>query len=357
LQLSTIYNKYTYLTMIYRATFLLLSITAASADYLRVTDSDTDGKKGGGEGEFCLEKGIRCRGGGVKDEKQYKMCVGGQKFGGDKKTKGTELIQSVADGLHEHLYEGYLPTKDEFTPSKEEMDQIVEMEDGLLSMEEGRKNEVEFGGVVKVFWGCNATFAIKRGTASKLVGCGFKSFQGAGKKKDKDDESEIDDDYLSIPDDDFYDDIMGPDSGVFRLEKGIKCSGGGKRGKFGKKCEGGQRFRACPKTKPHDLVGSVSDGLHAHMQEGYLPRMKGFMPTEEEMDQIMEMEDEDESSSIERRGKKVVQFGGFVKVYWGCKASFGKTKGKVWKRVGCGLKSFQGVGKKDGDATLDVEYE
>jgi len=343
-----------YLTMIYRVAFFLLSSAVASADNLRATDSIIDGKKGGGE--FCLEKGIRCSGGGVKDEKFGKRCVGGQKFGGKAKTKATELVQSVADGLHEHLHEGYLPTKGEFTPSEEEMQQIMEMEDGLLSIEEGKEKDVEFGGFVKVFWGCNATFSMEDGTASKVVGCGMKSFQRTGKK---DNESEIDvgsDDHLRIPDSSFYDDILGPDSGVFRLEKGFRCEGGGvKDEKFGKKCEGGQRFRACPKTKPHDLVQSVADGLHEHMQEGYLPRMSGFMPTENEMEQIIETEDEFSSIEKGRKRKKVVEFGGFVKVFWGCKAAFGKKNGKVWKRVGCGVKSFQGVGKKDDDAIVDVE--
>jgi len=342
--------------MIYRVTFLLFSSTLAAADYLRVTDNNIDDKKG----EFCLEKGIRCRGRGVKDEKFGKMCLGGQKFGGGAKTNAKELVESVAYGLHEHLNEGYLPIKEDFKPSEKEMQQIMEMEDELSSIEEGKEKAVEFGGFVKVFWGCNATVSRE----SKEVTCRVKAFQGTGRKNY---ESVIDvgaEDYLSIPDDSFYDDILGRDKkegSVFRLEKGIRCSGGGVKGeKFGKKCEGGQRFGACAMTKPHDLVESVADGLHEHMQEGYLPSMKGFMPTEEEMEQIMETESE--LSSDEKGRKKVVEFGGFTKLYWGCKATFGKKRGKVSKRVGCGLKAFQGARKKDSDDdddddTTELAYE
>merc|ERR1711862_389336 len=211
---------------------------------------------------------------------------------------------------------------------------------------------VEFGGFVKVFWGCNATMSRE----SKEVSCGMKAFQGAG-KKDYDSVIDPDADYFRIPDDSFYDDIVGPEKkegGVFRLEKGIRCEGGAKDGKSGKKCEGGRKFGACAMTKPNDLVESVADGLHEHMQEGYLPRMKGFMPTEEEMEQMMEMEHD--FSSVEKGRKKVVKFGGFIKVFWGCKATFGKKQGKVSKRVGCGFKSFQGAGKSDDDKN-ELAYE
>jgi len=338
--------------MIHRSvvTFLLLSSTVASADYLRVGKSNIDGK----EGEYRLEKGIRCKGGVVKDEKSGKMCLGRQKFAGEVKTTATELLESVAYGLHEHLHEGYLPTKNDFKPSQDEMQQIMEMEDEMSSIEEGEEKAVEFGGFVKLFWGCNATISRE----SKETACGIKAFQGAGKKA-YDSVIDVDgNDYLRIPDNSFYDDIFDLDKkkgGVYRLEKGIRCSGGGVKGeKSGKKCEGGQKFGSCAMTKPHDLVESVADGLHEHMQEGYLPRMEGFMPTEGEMEQIMEIELE--ISSTEKGRKKVVEFGGFTKMFWGCKVTFKKKRGKVLKGVGCGLKSFQGAGVKEDD-TIELAYE
>eukprot|EP00555_Chaetoceros_dichaeta_P005588 CAMPEP_0198258456 /NCGR_PEP_ID=MMETSP1447-20131203/7878_1 /TAXON_ID=420782 /ORGANISM="Chaetoceros dichaeta, Strain CCMP1751" /LENGTH=177 /DNA_ID=CAMNT_0043945577 /DNA_START=60 /DNA_END=593 /DNA_ORIENTATION=- len=142
-----------------------------------------------------------------------------------------------------------------------------------------------------------------------------------------------------------------PKEGVFCLEKGIKCSGGLKNDKFGVKCEGGSKFGAEEGAPAQSVMESVAKGLHEHLQEGYLPDVDGFMPAEEEMYQIMEMENG--LSSIEDGEEKSVDFGGVAKVEWGCKATFGRKDGKGYKKVDCGFKGGKGVGKK-ADDTMSV---
>jgi len=54
--------------------------------------------------------------------------------------------------------------------------------------EKGCNKVMSFGGYLKAFWGCNITFS-KTGRSktgrklSKEVACGFKSFEGMGKKE------------------------------------------------------------------------------------------------------------------------------------------------------------------------------
>merc|ERR1711865_348880 len=45
--------------------------------------------------------------------------------------------------------------------------------------------------------------------------------------------------------------------------------------------------------------------------------------------------------------EKTVEFGGYVKILWGCTITFKKKGKKFTKNVACGGKSFEGVGKKN----------
>jgi hypothetical protein len=52
---------------------------------------------------------------------------------------------------------------------------------------------------------------------------------------------------------------------------------------------------------------------------------------------------------------KSVEFGGSMKIEWGCKMSFEKTDKGLGKKVECGAKADSVVGKKDGEVSV-LEY-
>jgi len=183
----------------------------------------SDGKKHGGRGDkkkpkpdagFCFESGVKCggaqfngKGGGVK-------CVGGSKFGMARKKKhtltdenedyddqwdgNTYTVDSIAQGMRDHMHEGYLLDVESFTPSDDAIEEMQnaenEMQSALKDCEDengvngcGKSKTVEFGGFGSVKWGCKVKFGFKDGKVFKVGACGMKAMKASGLKPNKED--------------------------------------------------------------------------------------------------------------------------------------------------------------------------
>jgi len=174
------------------------------------TSSDEDGEDRrfiGGQME--VEKGFKCRGKfDPKKKRAGKECEGGVKktssFGiGDTAVTTTDaandLAKDVASEVHDLIHQkgGMIPEKDDtLFPTDETMMEfldvletdanydIEEYDENWSIDEDGTKSKtVSFGGMAKLFWGCNITFSKEgRMKMKKTIACGAKGYQGMGKK-------------------------------------------------------------------------------------------------------------------------------------------------------------------------------
>eukprot|EP00538_Stauroneis_constricta_P006998 CAMPEP_0119551828 /NCGR_PEP_ID=MMETSP1352-20130426/4965_1 /TAXON_ID=265584 /ORGANISM="Stauroneis constricta, Strain CCMP1120" /LENGTH=229 /DNA_ID=CAMNT_0007597945 /DNA_START=90 /DNA_END=779 /DNA_ORIENTATION=- len=143
-------------------------------------------------------------------------------------------------------------------------------------------------------------------------------------------------------DDDCDDDDFCPSEGTFKVEKGVSCGGGFKKGKgIGKECKAGVKGSFHAKMDGDTIAASLVDELHPEISSSWIltkdAMMESWNPTE--------LEAVEWTEGME----KTVEFGGFAKVEWGCKVSFKMKDGKFTKTGECGAGGKAGMGKKPDD--------
>lgn len=140
-------------------------------------DSGDDVEK---KGAFSVEKGGKCSG-GFDEEKggMSKHCEGGMKKEFSMKLSGQEMNADLGSELMEQ-FQGFMPESNNLGLSDEELEVLFMNEDGELDL----SKTIEFGGSIKVEWGCKMAFEKKGKGFSKKVECGAKADSSAGKKKD-----------------------------------------------------------------------------------------------------------------------------------------------------------------------------
>lgn len=149
------------------------------------------------------------------------------------------------------------------------------------------------------------------------------------------------------------------------VEKGIKCNGSADRKKgAGRTCEGGVKQVRSVSIGPKDLAEDISDNvrdLHSDMMLFSSGRNNLFV-TEESMAELMNWDSDHifdgEDCSLEGDGKgcgKMVEFGGYAKVFWGCNITFSKNDRKMSKEIDCGGKTFEGMGKAEAKYYKDAK--
>lgn len=228
--------------MIHRAALLLLLSSVAFADYLRepvidahYTDDTFDGiqddslerkRRNGGNGGKRRNgrKGGRRGRGGNKNEgyliskDHSSSCVGtrgkghGMKCAGEMKyysnsTETEVLVETVSNGLHEHVYQDAMPDANAIF-SDEQIDELMDMDAWLMDIEDeedmedesgdmedgssddessddekrkkrrkgkkgNNKMEITMSGSMSVTWTCDATFKAVNGGHSKDVECSY----------------------------------------------------------------------------------------------------------------------------------------------------------------------------------------
>eukprot|EP00549_Striatella_unipunctata_P026266 CAMPEP_0118720472 /NCGR_PEP_ID=MMETSP0800-20121206/30127_1 /TAXON_ID=210618 ORGANISM="Striatella unipunctata, Strain CCMP2910" /NCGR_SAMPLE_ID=MMETSP0800 /ASSEMBLY_ACC=CAM_ASM_000638 /LENGTH=173 /DNA_ID=CAMNT_0006628111 /DNA_START=145 /DNA_END=666 /DNA_ORIENTATION=+ len=138
-------------------------------------------------------------------------------------------------------------------------------------------------------------------------------------------------------------------------EKAIKCGGAGEKSENAfKKCQGGEKMGFASTTPPDEMVKQMAQGMETHMYEGYLPTMEHFMPSQDDMVQLESL-DKVHQELLKEGEEKVVEFGGYSKLQWGCKVTYGKKDDKYYKMSECGIKSEEAEGKPDEDADDDTD--
>ena len=137
-------------------------------------------------------------------------------------------------------------------------------------------------------------------------------------------------------------------------EKGVKCKGSADKKKgVGKQCEGGIKQVKSFGVGAEELAEDASDNIrdmHSEMIDN-----KGILVPDEAMEELISWDNIDlvdifgEEDCSEGKGcSKKVEFGGYVKAFWGCNITFSKKGKKMVKEVGCGFKSSEAMGKKEG---------
>lgn len=180
-----------YVSIAFALTSILGGIDASEVKGLRISKEEMDSIEdvhGWINAEECVEKGVKCTGKADKT-KGGKKCEGGVKQAQSFGIGTKELVEDVSDKVRD-MHSEIVDNKSILVPE----DVIME----LLSLddidpvdlfgeedcsEEGCGKTMSFGGYVKAFWGCNITYAKKGLKLSKDVACGFKSFEGVGKKE------------------------------------------------------------------------------------------------------------------------------------------------------------------------------
>ena len=146
------------------------------------------------------------------------------------------------------------------------------------------------------------------------------------------------------------------------VEKGLKCKEKvdpiKKKGVGNKECEGGMKKTISIGIRTNELVEDIATEMNELFQS-MMPDEKSLLPSDETMVELMNLEDEelllltdegkgevyDPSSTMTR----TVSFGGSFKLFWGCNVTFTKEGRKMSKKIECGAKSLEGVGKKPGE--------
>jgi hypothetical protein len=138
--------------------------------------------------------------------------------------------------------------------------------------------------------------------------------------------------------------------GSFTVEKGGKCTGGfdKKKGGMTKHCEGGMKKEFSMKTSDQEMNEDLASELMDQFQ-GFMPESNQLVLSDEDVEALLMNEDGEVDIS------KSVEFGGSMKIEWGCKMSFEKTDKGLGKKVECGAKADSVVGKKDGEVSV-LEY-
>jgi len=158
------------------------------------------------------------------------------------------------------------------------------------------------------------------------------------------------------------DDNNGWDTASMTMEQGMKCKAGASKAKMGagRECEGGFKQKVSLGMDAQELAEDISTKIQ-DMHSGMVPDSKRLLPPDDVMAELMgwddiDMDDEEEGlfafdeadCSEDGDGcEKTVEFGGYVKIMWGCSITFKKKGKKLIKNVACGGKSFEGVGKKN----------
>ena len=136
------------------------------------------------------------------------------------------------------------------------------------------------------------------------------------------------------------------------VEKGAKCKAHADKTKgAGRGCEGGvkqvMRFGIGAKELAEDDSDKVRD-LHSEM---ILPAEKDILVPDDVLSEWMSLDEIDDifgdEDCSDEGCKKVMEFGGYVKAFWGCNVTFSKDGLKMSKDFTCGFKSFEGMGKKE----------
>jgi len=139
-----------------------------------------------------VEKGAKCKAHADKTNGAGRDCEGGVKQVMSFGIGANELAEDVSDKIRDLHSEMILPDeKETLVPddvlsewmSLDEIDEIDEIFGDEDCSDEGCKKVMKFGGYVKAFWGCNVTFSKDGLKMSKEFTCGFKSFEGMGKKE------------------------------------------------------------------------------------------------------------------------------------------------------------------------------
>mmetsp|Transcript_3663 Transcript_3663/g.8425 ORF Transcript_3663/g.8425 Transcript_3663/m.8425 type:complete len:214 (+) Transcript_3663:184-825(+) len=152
-------------------------------DHKRNGDHDDD-HEGGGGARMSVEKGFRCRGGFRRGKGAKKECEGGFKKAVSRRTKNEwDLLDDTTKEV-QSMHAEMMPDADSLLPEEDVMTQLGEMFESYSVVEEGEDEDgekmVQFGGYVKLFWGCNVTFSKEDTKMSKTVACGAKTYEGMG---------------------------------------------------------------------------------------------------------------------------------------------------------------------------------
>ena len=168
----------------------LLPVASTDQSHLRVQNT-VDNKKG----TFSVMKGVKC--GGSFDESEGGMkahCEGGMKKEFSVEVSAKEMIDSISKELLEQIQADLMPGQEAFFPNKDVVEEMKNYDgdnsDGHLGLDD--KLSIEYGGSIKVDWGCKMTFKKADGTFSKKVECGAKLDTAAKKKKPEPDEFVLD---------------------------------------------------------------------------------------------------------------------------------------------------------------------
>lgn len=139
--------------------------------------------------EETVAKGVKCKGKADMTKGAGKECCGGVKqvksFGVGAKDLAEEVSSQIRDLHSDMVFSDNLVPEDVLSElvSLDEIEPIDDIFGEEECSKEGCKKKMEFGGYAKVFWGCNVTYSKEGLKMSKDVECGFKSFEGIGKKE------------------------------------------------------------------------------------------------------------------------------------------------------------------------------
>mmetsp|Transcript_6674 Transcript_6674/g.10423 ORF Transcript_6674/g.10423 Transcript_6674/m.10423 type:complete len:210 (-) Transcript_6674:508-1137(-) len=142
----------------------------------------------------------------------------------------------------------------------------------------------------------------------------------------------------------------------FTMEKGVKCKGSTdpKKEGGGKKCEAGMKKKISVGLGAEEIASDAASEMEG-LYKMLMPDQDSLLPMDETMLELMEMDDID-VEEMEKGASKTVEFGGFLKAFWGCNVTYSKDSlFKVSETIQCGAKAMQGMGKVPQDEEiLDV---
>ncbi|KAG7354649.1 hypothetical protein IV203_004005 [Nitzschia inconspicua] len=110
----------------------------------------------------------------------------------------------------------------------------------------------------------------------------------------------------------------------FGFDKSVSCKGGNdiKKGGAGKKCEGKMKKSVSIGVSTDELVAGMSSDMKDMFQD-LMPSKDGFLPVEDDMMALMDMDSLD-IDEIEDGYAKTIKIGGFFKLDWDCTVTFKK---------------------------------
>ena len=126
-------------------------------------------------------------------------------------------------------------------------------------------------------------------------------------------------------------------------ERGVKCTSGAKEEKgFGRQCEGGVKKTLDVSMAADGLADDLASEI-GRMLADMMPTERGLRPTDDTMAEPPSWDECTEEGDCH----KTIEFGGFAKLFWGCKMTFTKEDDEFRREIECGGKSFEGMGKKE----------